>query len=146
VVGEGDLPELLNLLRAYCDFYRVHPADEALMELARTLIDHPEEGLQLIARADGGEAVGFATVYWTWSTLNASRIGVMNDLFVKSKHRAQGIGRALIEECRRTARERGASGITWETQPDNHTAQRLYDKTGATRHEWIAYWLGAERG
>src|SRR5206468_6406470 len=107
-------PELLRMLRAYCDFYRVHPADESLEELARALIARPEEGVQVIARSDDGEAVGFATVYWTWNTLNASRVGVMNDLFVKPAQRTKGIGRALIEECRRLARERGASGITWE--------------------------------
>ena len=29
-----------------------------------------------------GGRVGFATIFWTWSTLSAARIGVMNDLFV----------------------------------------------------------------
>ena len=88
--GPGDVSDLLPMLRAYCDFYRVHPADEALMELASTLIDHPEEGLQLIARADGGEAVGFATVYWTWDTLIAARVGIMHDLFVIPPARGTG--------------------------------------------------------
>ena len=39
--------------------------------------------MQLIARDAGRQrAVGFATLYWTWQTLNAARLGVMNDLFV----------------------------------------------------------------
>ena len=32
---------------------------------------------------------------------------------------------------------------TWETEPDNATAQRLYDSLGAGRTEWVAYWLEA---
>ena len=73
-VGEEDLAELLPLLRGYCDFYEVAPSDEALLAVSRALIADPErEGLQLIARRPDGPAVGFATVYWTWQTLNAAR-------------------------------------------------------------------------
>ena len=48
------------------------------------------EGLQLIARDVDGRAVGFATLYWTWQTLNAARLGVMNDLFVADAARVGG--------------------------------------------------------
>ena len=46
------------------------------------LIEQPEEGVQFIARDDDGTAMGFATVYMTWETLDAGRLAVMNDLFV----------------------------------------------------------------
>ena len=84
VAREEDLGELLPLMRAYCDFYAVAPPDEALLALSRALLADPAcEGVQLLAReAEGGPAVGFATLFWTWSTLAAGRIGVMNDLFV----------------------------------------------------------------
>ncbi len=94
-VTEADLPDLLPLMRGYCDFYEVSPPDDALLELSRTLISDPDhEGVQLIARDDDGQAVGFATVFWTWSTLSASRLGVMNDLFVAEGARGDD-GRAL---------------------------------------------------
>ena len=38
-VGAADLPELMPMLRAYCDFYRVDPTDERLRALASALID-----------------------------------------------------------------------------------------------------------
>ena len=61
VVGPGDLPELLPLMRAYCDFYQVDPGDQALLELSQALLADPRrEGLQLLARDDSGGAVGFA--------------------------------------------------------------------------------------
>jgi hypothetical protein len=34
VVGPADLPELLLLMRAYCDFYQVGPGDHAVLDLA----------------------------------------------------------------------------------------------------------------
>src|SRR5215217_9169186 len=99
-VTEADVDELLPLMRAYCDFYEVAPSDEALTDMALALLDEPDlEGVQLIARDEDGQAVGFATIFWSWSTLNASRIGVMNDLFVSPAGRGGGVADALIGAC-----------------------------------------------
>ena len=91
MAAEADLPELLTLMRGYCDFYEVAPADEDLLIMSRALIADPvREGMQLIARDESGRAIGFATIFWTWSTTRAARIGVMNDLFVAPGGRGSG--------------------------------------------------------
>ena len=148
VVTEADLPELLPLMRGYCEFYEVDPPDEALLALARTLIADPEhEGLQLIARDDGGAAVGFATIFWTWSTLSASRLGVMNDLFVAERARGGGVADALIEACAARCRERGATSLDWQTAHTNKRAQAVYDRIGARRDDrWLDYSLDVTPG
>jgi GNAT superfamily N-acetyltransferase len=142
-VGTADLPELLPMLRAYCDFYRVNPPDDRLLALATALIDNPAEGQQLIARDTDHAAIGFATIYWTWQTLDAARVGVLNDLYVVPGSRGTGTGRALIERCRELCREHGAAKLVWETAPDNATAQRLYDGIGARKSTWLTYELDA---
>jgi GNAT superfamily N-acetyltransferase len=141
-VTEADLPELLPLMRGYCDFYEVDPSDEALLALSRNLIEHPEEGVQLIARADDGRAIGFATIYWTWQTLSASRLGVMNDLFVSADARGGGVADALIAACAERCRERGATDLAWQTAHTNGRARAVYERVGATRDErWLDYSL-----
>jgi len=143
-VGEAELGELLPLVRGYADFYEVSPTDEALLELSRALIADPTgEGMQFLARDDGGRAIGFATVYWLWSTTGATRIGLMNDLFVAPEGRGSGAAEALIERCREACRERGASKLTWRTAKDNARAQKVYDRVGGTREEWLDYSLPA---
>jgi GNAT superfamily N-acetyltransferase len=138
---EADLGELLPLIRAYCDFYEVSPSDDALLALARALIVDPErEGVQLVAR-DGGEAVGFATVYWSWATTIAARIGVMNDLFVAPAARGTGTAEALIHACVDECRQHGAEELTWQTARDNARAQGVYERIGAARAEWVDYSL-----
>ena len=147
-VGEEDLRELLPLVRAYCDFYGAEPPDGELLALSRALIADPErEGLQLLARDDQGRAVGFATIFWSWSTLAARRIAVMNDLFVSDAGRGGGYADALIEACVDHARERGAASVEWQTATDNHRAQAVYERVGGVREEWFDYSLptGAER-
>jgi GNAT superfamily N-acetyltransferase len=141
-VTAADLPELLPLVRAYCDFYDVAPTDDALLAVSRALIADPDrEGIQLIARGDGGEAVGFATVYWSWDTLIAARVGIMHDLFVIPPARGTGIADLLIEACVGECRRHGAAKLGWQTAPDNTRAQRVYERVGATRDEWVDYWL-----
>jgi GNAT superfamily N-acetyltransferase len=147
-VTEADLPELLLLMRGYCDFYEVDPSDDALLAMSRMLIDDPElEGVQLIARDADGEAVGFATIFWTWSTLSASRLAVMNDLFVVADARGGGHADALIAECVERARSRGATELAWQTAKDNARAQAVYERVGATRDErWLDYSLDVAPG
>ncbi|MEA2360266.1 MAG: hypothetical protein QOI62_3526 [Solirubrobacteraceae bacterium] len=140
VVGERDLAELLALVRGYLDFYEVAPPNHDLLTLSRALIADPErEGLQLLARDDDGAAIGFATIYWTWSTTRAARIGVMNDLFVAPAARGAGAADALIGACLERCRERGAVALTWQTKPDNDRAQAVYDRVGARRSRWLDY-------
>jgi GNAT superfamily N-acetyltransferase len=143
VVGPVDLPELLPLLRAYCDFYQVSPSDRALVELSRSLLADPRrEGLQLLAHDESGRAVGFATLYWTWQTLSAARVGVMNDLYVAAEARGTGVAGALIDACLERCREHGATELIWQTAKDNARAQAVYDRIGATRDDrWLDYSL-----
>jgi GNAT superfamily N-acetyltransferase len=130
------------LLRAYCDFYRAAPADEALLALARALIGDPaREGVQLLARGPGGAPAGFATVFWTWSTTSAERLGVMNDLYVVERARGQGLADRLIQACCEECSRRGVPQLAWQTAPDNLRAQAVYDRVGATREQWVDYWL-----
>ena len=141
-VGEAELGDLLPLVRAYCDFYAVSPSDGELRTLSRELIADPErEGVQLLARDAEGRAVGFATIFWSWATTSAERIGVMNDLFVAPEARGSGTAEALIEACRVECAAHGAGKLTWQTATDNERAMKVYDRIGATRETWVDYWL-----
>jgi GNAT superfamily N-acetyltransferase len=146
LAGEADLDVLLSLMRSYCDFYEASPADEQLLALARALIDDPQrEGVQLIARDDRGIALGFATLYWSWSTSRAARIGTMNDLYVNTIARGRRVGERLIEACLERCAEHGAEQLEWQTARTNKSAQALYDRVGGHREEWLSYWLDVPR-
>src|SRR5438093_1220312 len=142
VARPADFDDLLGLAREYCDFYAASPSDAELLALFAALSGDPAgEGIQLIAREDDGTPLGFATVYWSWSTTRAARIGVMNDLFVAPSARGTGLAERLIRACQDRCRECGVTVLSWQTAPSNRRAQRVYERVGATREEWIDYWV-----
>ena len=140
-IDAAEFEPLLPLIAAYQRFYEVHEIDtERNRAFFRRFLAPSEDGMLLGAR-EGGEIVGYACLYWHFSSLAAAESVLMNDLFVSEAARGRGIGRALIEASAVIARERDAAHLEWATAPDNLTAQRLYDSTGAGRSEWVQYEL-----
>ena len=145
-VTPDDLADLLPLMRAYCTFYESDPSDDDLRALA-TALPRRGRGRHPADRAGRApaQALGHATVLWSWDTTLAQRLAVMEDLFVTEEARGRGVGAALIEACRRLAADRGIQWLAWETAPDNETAQRLYDGLAARAGTWFAYRLPTDR-
>ena len=140
-VRDADLAALLPLIAGYQRFYETEPDDARNRAFFSRFVAPSDDGVLLAAREDDGEPLGFATVYWTFSSVSARDVALMNDLFVVGAARGRGIGRALIDAAAQAARDRGAHALTWMTAPDNTTAQALYDRTGATASTWIEYEL-----
>ena len=138
---EEDLPAALPLFAGYQHFYEAQPDDGANMRFFRRFVDPSEDGLLLGAWV-GDDLVGFACLYWTFSSTHAAEIALMNDLFVADGHRGEGIGRALIDAAVEAARVRGMHSLEWLTGIDNRRAQRLYDRTEAARAAWYGYEIG----
>jgi len=69
----------------------------------------------------------------------------MNDMFVSPAARGTGAAEKLIEFCVEECRKRGATELTWQTAPDNERAQRVYDRVGATRSQWVDYSLSVRK-
>jgi GNAT superfamily N-acetyltransferase len=60
--------------------------------------------------------------------------------FVHPDARGSGLAEALIQECRRRCGRR-AGLIGFQTARDNLRAQRVYERIGATRKEWLEFSL-----
>jgi GNAT superfamily N-acetyltransferase len=141
-VSQQQLETLLPLIASYQRFYGVEEIDEKRNRAFFSRFVVPSDDGMLLGAWRKDELLGYACLYWHFTSLVPAETVLLNDLFVADGHRGEGIGRALIEASAEVARERGAHHLEWATQPDNKTAQRLYDKTGAERSEWVEYELG----
>ncbi|HEV2999568.1 MAG TPA: GNAT family N-acetyltransferase [Solirubrobacteraceae bacterium] len=136
----ADLDDLLPLFAGYQRFYAGHaqPDRHNRAFLTRFIPPH-HDGMLLVARDGTGRAVGFANLYWTFSSVSAREHVLMNDLFVGDDVRGGGVGHALIEAAATVARDRGAPALSWQTAVDNRVAQRLYERFDAERTIWFEY-------
>jgi GNAT superfamily N-acetyltransferase len=140
-IAEAQYETLLPMIAAYQGFYGADDIrSERNRSFFRRFIGPSEEGV-LLGAWRGEELVGYACLYWHFSSTRAVETVLMNDLYVDERRRGEGVGRALIEASAEVARERGAHHLEWSTRPDNETARRLYDGTGAESSEWIEYEL-----
>lgn len=140
---EADYELVLPLIAGYQRFYLTEPDEDRNRAFFRRFLAPSEDGL-LLAAWQGEELVGFATLYWTFSSTHAAEAALMNDLFVVEGHRGEGIGLALIDASAAAARGRGMRHLEWFTALDNEQAQRLYERTAAERSAWYNYELIVE--
>jgi len=138
---EDEFPALKPLLRGYTEFYESDPPDSGLEAMVAAAVSAPDDQAFLLVAEDGDEVVGFAHCQWKFSSLRGERVVVMDDLFVRDSSRGEGHADALIAGAADVARRHGATVLTWMTAPDNHRAQKVYNRVGGTSETYLEYEL-----
>jgi ribosomal protein S18 acetylase RimI-like enzyme len=134
------LDVLVPLFDSYRVFYR-RPSNPA--GARRFLADRiaRRESVIYLAVVEA-EPAGFVQLYPSFSSASMQRLWILNDLYVASNARRQGVAQALLSRARRLAEETGAKGLTLSTAVDNTPAQRLYETQGWKRdHDFYVYTL-----
>ena len=136
----ADLDGLLELFADYQRFYAGAARDDEhnARFLARFLAPS-DVGMLLVAPGADAPPAGYAALYWTFSSVSATDVVLLNDLYVRPEARGTGVGEALVAAAVVVARDRGASHVRWFTTLDNRHAQRLYERLGAERSAWFEY-------
>jgi len=138
-VEPGELEELGPLIGGYLRFYEIEGVGERRIRGFFSRFLAPGDGGLILGARRDRRLVGYACLYWHFSSTPPAETVLLNDLYVVEGERGGGVGRALIHAAAEVARGRGAERLEWATAPDNHTAQRLYDSLGATRSDWVEY-------
>lgn len=143
--GSGDLTALSALFDRYRRFYG-EPSDLGLAR--RFLSERMERGesVVLLAEDETGAPVGFVQLYPGFSSVRASRVLVLNDLFVAEEARGRGAGAALMDAAETEGRDAGAVSLCLSTALDNVAAQRLYEGRGWVRDEKFCVYEKALKG
>jgi GNAT superfamily N-acetyltransferase len=143
-----DLGPLLALIADYQRFYAGSARDDAHnAAFFGRFIAPSDAGLLIGAFEDGGlPPAGYTCLYWTFSSISATDVVLLNDLYVRPDRRGGGVGEALIAAAVDVARARGASAVRWFTTIDNRRAQRLYERVEAQRTAWFEYEIATGAG
>ncbi len=133
---EGDVETLFGLILELAEYEKLSDVMRGDAEVLRRSLFEQRAAEALMVEV-GGEAVGYAIFFTTFSTFEC-RSGVwVEDVYVRPSHRRDGIGRAVMEHLAALTLERGHVRLEWCALEWNEPALRFYDKLGATRlEEW----------
>jgi ribosomal protein S18 acetylase RimI-like enzyme len=129
-----DIDAIAPLFDAYRQFY----GRTADLPLAKRFLSErltSGESVVLLASSSEGAALGYVQLFPSFSSVRAVRTYILNDLFVASNARGQGVGRALMLESTHVARALGAARLKLSTAITNLPAQGLYEAMGWIRDE-----------
>ncbi|GFZ95629.1 GNAT family N-acetyltransferase [Dyella caseinilytica] len=129
-----DLDTLVPLFDGYRQFY-LQPTDpeRGRRFLAERFAHH--ESVILLASDERGAGLGFVQLYPLFSSVSATRMYLLNDLFVSANARRQGVAKSLMTVAADLARKLGAVSMTLATALDNQPAQALYESLGWQREK-----------
>lgn len=140
VIQEDDL-KMVPLMKEYIvDFYQRKQSVEKIKQHFTYLLAHQSQGVQYVAE-HRGELIGFATLYFSFSTLSLQKNAILNDLYVSPSYRGKKVGERLFQACFTYVKEHEYASMTWETAKDNIVAQKLYAKMGGIESQWKYYEL-----
>ena len=128
-----------KLYKGYADFYKVEMNNEILQTVWNRLIDNNHE-LKGIGYEIDGKIVGIAHYRKLLNPLKGKYIGYLDDIFVDPKYRGQKIGKKLLNKIKEISKASGWNLVRWQTDEDNFTAKKLYDKV-ATKTKKNVYEL-----
>jgi ribosomal protein S18 acetylase RimI-like enzyme len=133
-----DLDQLTPLFDKYLIFYKKKSNFEKHKSFLKERIEK-NEAIIFMAFDDKNKdkAIGFALIYPTFSSILLSKILILNDLYVDSTIRKNGIGEKLILETVALAKELDSNLIRLRTAKNNIIAQGLYHKMGFVRDEFL---------
>jgi len=116
-----------KLYKGYANFYKVEMNDNILQTVWKWLNDSNHE-LKGLGYEINGKIVGLAHYRKLLSPLKGRYIGYLDDIFVDPEYRGKKIGRKLLEKIKEISKSNGWNLIRWQTDEDNFTAKKLYDK------------------
>ena len=91
-----------------------------------------------------GQPAGFALYFYNFSTFLTKRGIYLEDLYVRSQHRGQGLGLALLKRLAQIAHEQNCERLEWCVLDWNVNSIKFYQSLGAqSMDEWTTYRLDA---
>ena len=133
---------IVPLFDAYRVFYRKPSNKKAAKQFLFERLKN-KESIIFLALVDN-EAVGFTQLYPSFSSVSMQPIYILNDLYVSTTYRKQGVGVALLNKAKQLCKEQNYIGLGLQTETTN-PVQHLYESLGWEKDPDLQYfWTNEE--
>jgi GNAT superfamily N-acetyltransferase len=135
-----DAELVLGFIRELAGYERLEHEVVATPELLRRWLFGERPVAEVVLAALGGEPVGFALFFHSFSTF-LGRPGIyLEDLYVRPQARRHGVGRALLAHLAALALQRGCGRLEWSVLDWNEPAIAFYRRLGAVpMDDWTVF-------
>ena len=127
----ADVSTLFQLIQALAEYEKLSHAVTGSAAALESHLFGSRPYAEVILAEVAGQAVGFALFFPSYSTFLTQPGIYLEDLFVMSDYRGQGIGKALIAAVAELAVSRGCGRLEWSVLDWNQPAIAFYERIGA---------------
>jgi GNAT superfamily N-acetyltransferase len=140
-----DLPLILSFIKKLAEYERLSHEVFATEEALRHWLFGGSPVAEVLKGEDREGPAGFALFFHSFSTF-LGRPGIyLEDLYVRPEFRGRGIGRALLVDLAKLAKERGCGRLEWSVLDWNEPAIGFYKGIGASPvGGWTVYRVSGE--
>ena len=132
--NESHLDELARLFNLYRIFYeQKDDLDRAYHFIKARLIN--QQSIIFVAEDAPNQLSGFVQLYPSFCSVSTIPILILYDLYVDQNHREEGIGRALMNQASKHAKDNGFKRLELSTAITNVIGQSLYESLNYERDE-----------
>ena len=124
---ETDFEQINILFREFAEFEKL---PKKMVNSAERMRAEKDLFNCIVAETPDNEIVGYAVCFFCYFTWTGKSL-YMDDLYVKPDYRGCGIGRLLINQVIRYAKETDCHKLRWQVSNWNKPAMDFYRKLGA---------------
>lgn len=114
------------------------PTEEELKAVFKEALSMPEHILIFVAEVDG-EVIGYANTWTVYSIWSGGKALTIDDLYVASSYRRNGIGEKMMGFLIRHAENNGYKRVQLHAELSNDKAHSLYRKLGFSEEEILFF-------
>ena len=123
-----DFSQWQSLWDGYNSFYGRLDFPSEITELTWSRFFDKQDPVYALVAEQNDQLLGLAHYLFHRSTIQIQLTCYLQDLYTHKDARNQGIGGKLIQEVYKKAQIAGSKRVYWQTQKNNNTARKLYDK------------------
>ncbi len=140
-----DVPLILRLIQGLAEYEKLSNEVVATEQMLQNTLFGERRVAEILIGEWDGEAAGFALFFHNYSTFLAKPGIYLEDLFVWPEYRGRGIGKALLLQLARLAKDRGCGRVEWSVLDWNEPSIQFYKALGAKpMDEWTIFRLTGE--
>lgn len=142
----SDIPEILSMIKELAEYEKLLHKVKTTEEHLREVIFGENKFVEVLIAEYEGKICGQTIFFKNFSTFVGRAGYYIEDLYVKPEYRNKGIGKALLDEVIKKAKENNFGRVEWVVLDWNVSAIEFYKNRGAfPLDEWIIFRLEEDK-